>query len=81
MLTNIRGLINTLQLGQSQGMIPLFEAISNAIDAIGDSNIGASAGRIDINLKRKEDLAANGSDELQPIDGFTVTDNGVGFTP
>ncbi len=81
MLTNIRGLINTLQLGQSQGMIPLFEAISNAIDAIGDSNIGASAGRIDINLKRKEDLAANGSDELQPIDGFTITDNGVGFTP
>lgn len=81
MLTNIRGLVNTLELGHAHGMIPLYEAVSNAIDAIGDSGKGVSAGLISIRLKRKADLAKHGDDYLQPIDGFSVEDNGIGFAP
>lgn len=80
MLTNIRGLVNSLKLGHTKGMISLYEAISNAIDAIDDKGT-ASSGRIDVRLIRNNDLAAKGSDDLQPIDGFVITDTGVGFTP
>jgi hypothetical protein len=34
MLANIKGLVDRLELSQAKAMMPLFEAISNAIDAI-----------------------------------------------
>jgi hypothetical protein len=79
MHTNVWGLVKSLQLGQSKGMIPLYEAISNAIDAIDEMGLKAEAGKVDIHLVRKHDLAS-GSNDIQPIDGFTITDNGIGFT-
>ena len=77
--TNIKGLVRTLELRHSQGMMPLYEAVSNAMDSIADRTGTLTDGRVDIYLLRKEDLAASGSDELQPIDGIRVVDDGVGF--
>lgn len=77
--TNIKGLVRTLDLRHSQGMMPLYEAVSNAMDAMADRTGTLTEGRIDIYLLRKEDLAASGSDELQPIDGVRVVDYGIGF--
>lgn len=79
MQTNIKGLVRTLDLRYGQGMMPLFEAVSNAMDAIADKGDGLSNGRIDIHLNRNNDLAAQASDDLQPIAGVRVTDDGVGF--
>ena len=36
MQTNIKGLVRTLDLRHAQGMMPLFEAVSNAMDAVAD---------------------------------------------
>lgn len=77
--TNIKGLVRALDLRHSQGVMPLYEAVSNAMDAIADRTSTLTDGRIDIHLLRKEDLAASGSDELQPIDGVRVVDDGIGF--
>jgi hypothetical protein len=77
--TNIKGLVRTLDLRHTQGMMPLYEAVSNAMDASADRSGTLTDGRIDVYLLRKEDLAANGSDELQPIDGVRVVDGGIGF--
>ena len=77
--TNIKGLVRTLDLRHSQGMMPLYEAVSNSMDAITDRAGKLTDGRIDIFLLRKEDLAASGTDELQPIDGLRVVDDGIGF--
>ena len=79
MQTNIKGLVRTLDLRHAQGMMPLFEAVSNAMDAVADKGAGLTKGRIDIHLLRSEDLAAQASDDLQPIVGVRVTDDGVGF--
>lgn len=79
MQTNIKGLVRTLDLRHAQGMMPLFEAVSNAMDAIADKGAGLTKGRIDIHLLRSDDLAAQASDDLQPIVGVRVTDDGVGF--
>lgn len=37
MKTNIQGLVKSLDLKQAQGMMPLFESISNAMDAIAET--------------------------------------------
>ncbi len=34
MLANVKGLVERLELSQAKAMMPLFEAISNSIDAI-----------------------------------------------
>lgn len=79
MKTNIQGLVKSLDLKQAQGMMPLFEAISNAMDAIAEAGKGLNAGNIDIRLIRRTDLGSK-SDELPLINSVTVTDDGVGFT-
>ena len=79
MKTNIQGLVKSLDLKQAQGMMPLFEAISNAMDAIAEVGNGLNAGNIDIRLIRRTDLGSK-SDELPLINSVTVTDDGVGFT-
>lgn len=79
MKTNIQGLVKSLDLKQAQGMMPLFEAISNAMDAIAEVGKGLNAGNIDINLIRRTDFGSR-SDELPLINSVTVTDDGIGFT-
>src|SRR5258706_287881 len=79
MKTNIQGLVKSLDLKQAQGMMPLFEAISNAMDAIAETGKGLNAGNIEIHLIRRPDLGSN-SDEMPLINAVTVTDDGIGFT-
>jgi len=77
--TNIQGLVKSLDLKQTQGMMPLFEAISNGMDAIAEVGKGLNTGNIDVHLIRLADLGSK-SDELPLINSVTVTDDGVGFT-
>jgi hypothetical protein len=79
MLTDIQGLVERLELGPSRGMMPLFEAMSNSIDAIGERGIGMSKGEIRIRLIYSQDLATQGGDTTPLIEGFEITDNGIGF--
>ena len=73
--------INT-KLPLSNGLYPLFEAISNSIHAIEEAK--EKNGLIEVEVVRltpaaglfdKDDLASN-----QPIVGFVIQDNGIGFT-
>lgn len=62
-------------------LFPLFEAISNAIHALKESQNPFP--QIEIVLKRDEEQSTLSSEEFQglaPVSSFTVTDNGVGFT-
>jgi hypothetical protein len=77
--TNIKGLVRTLDLRHNQGMMPLYEAVSNAMDAVEDRTGKLADGRIEIHLLRKQDLASSGTDQVQPVDGVRVVDDGVGF--
>lgn len=78
--TNIPGLLRTLTLSTSHGLMPLYEAISNASDAIYEKHTDFKNGQITIQLQRLNDIASQASDELQPINGFIVQDDGIGFT-
>jgi hypothetical protein len=82
-LTNIRGLVERLDLPSTRGMMPLFEAISNAIDAIQEKGkgTGVTSGTVRIRLiKAPDDLLQQAGDKTFVVDGFEVADDGAGFT-
>jgi hypothetical protein len=79
MLANIKGLVDRLELSQAKAMMPLFEAISNAIDAIEEHGDGFANHAIQIRLVATHDLAHQGGDEVLVVDGFDIRDDGVGF--
>lgn len=79
MLANIKGLVDRLELSQAKAMMPLFEAISNAIDAIEEHRDGFSSHSICIRLIAAHDLAHQAGDEVLVLDGFEISDDGVGF--
>jgi hypothetical protein len=79
MQANIKGLVDRLELSQAKAMMPLYEAISNAIDAIEEHQDGFSNHSIRIRLVASNDLAHQAGDGTLVVDGFDIIDDGVGF--
>lgn len=76
--------VDKLKLKKTKLLMPLFEAITNSIQAIEDCN--NEKGIIDVEFDRKQDSQTSiftDSDELKllKINNVTIKDNGVGFTP
>ena len=55
-------------------LLPLFEAVINALQAVQDASKGAH--KVVVEIERGSDL---GLDDQPPITGFKVSDTGVGF--
>ncbi|MCL2523249.1 MAG: ATP-binding protein [Betaproteobacteria bacterium] len=79
MQANIKGLVDRLELSQAKAMMPLYEAISNAVDAIEEHQDGFSNHAIRIRLVASNDLAHQAGDGTLVVEGFDVIDDGVGF--
>jgi nitrogen fixation/metabolism regulation signal transduction histidine kinase len=79
MQANIKGLVERLKLANGKGMMPLYEAISNAMDAIIEAKKSGLTGGIDIRLIPLRDLATEDQDDGFIVDGFEIQDNGVGL--
>src|SRR5690349_3398296 len=77
---NLQNKLNQTQLSPSKCLVPLFEAIANSFNAIDEARTGN--GRITISIIRDVSQRAVSSDIVpnQPISGFVIEDNGVGFT-
>ena len=69
MNTNIKRRVKRIRLSPGDFLYPLFEAITNAIDAIEEK--GEEEGEVKIEVFRGEDEA---------VKKFIVRDNGIGFT-
>ncbi|MFD7306951.1 ATP-binding protein [Promicromonospora sp. NPDC059942] len=86
--TSLAGRVRNTSLPKSHALLPLLEAVVNGIQAI-DARFGEAGeqGRLIIRIQRslqgELDLgqAGPGRTPLKPIVGFSVEDNGVGFTP
>lgn len=78
MQIDLIGRIKNTSLPTSKALLPLYEAIVNAIYAIQEAK--TDAGKIDIHIIREESLISeNDESYLSPIIGFRIVDNGIGF--
>ncbi len=86
--TSLAGRVRNTTLPKTHALLPLFEAVVNGIQSI-DARFPdePGRGRITVRIQRDPQGAFNlgaagpGRTPLQPIIGFSVEDDGVGFTP
>lgn len=86
--TSLAGRVRNTSLPKSHALLPLLEAVVNSIQAIDDRfGDGCERGRLTVRIQRSPqeqlalDVAGPGRAALEPIMGFSIEDNGVGFTP
>ena len=83
--TNLHGRLRNTSLPYSSGLMPLYEAVVNSIHAIEEAAVPMSQGQITVCILRgtQQSLAFPDDDDSsplkEPIVGFRVIDNGVGF--
>lgn len=86
--TSLAGRVRNTSLPKSHALLPLLEAVVNSIQAI-DTRFGDEAGQGSLSVRVLRDpqetldlgTSGLGRAPLKPIVGFTIEDNGVGFTP
>ena len=86
MNTYLRGRLRNTPLPRNHGLLPLFEAVVNSIQAIAGCELDASDGEIVIEIIRVpqqtlalEGASRRGAPPQETITGFRVRDNGCGF--
>ena len=81
--TSLPGRVRNTNFPKSRPLMPLFEAIINSIQAIEDSEKSTDEGLIKIAIKRDVEqpmLTKEIPEQYPQIIGFSIEDNGVGFT-
>ena len=76
--TNLKGRLRNTSLPKSHGLLPVFEAIVNSIHSIEEKD-NLDTGRIILEINRSQQSALEIEAGLEPIVGFTISDNGCGF--
>ena len=77
MKLDLVGKVRNTQLPRSKALLPMFEVVVNALQAIEDAPGPSASARIDIVVQR--DPVLSGVDIDGHVNGFSVTDTGVGF--
>ena len=79
--TSLRGKVHHLRDFKSEALLPVFEAVVNAIQAIEEKGPVAE-GQIKVTIKRDRGqmmIPSSGEASLPDIVGFEIEDNGIGF--
>lgn len=84
MLTNLEGRVKNTSLPNCRGLLPLFEAVVNAIHAIESKLVRSENDKIEITILRDKEEeeyidSKPGKPALGKITGFIIQDQGVGF--
>lgn len=80
---HFKGLINSIDINSEEFLLPLQEVVVNSIQSIKD-NGNVDKGKIIIEIVRENlpvlDFGENDEPPYNPIIGFIINDNGIGFT-
>ncbi len=88
METNLHGRLRNTSLPYSRGLLPVFDAVVNAIHSIEEAGLSPNEATITVEIFRKvttgqfdfdEEQRKRGPDACEDIIGFKVIDNGIGF--
>ncbi len=85
--TNLHGRLRNTSLPAGSGLMPLYEAVVNSIHAIEEAAVQMSKGRVTVTILRgtqqslafEDDPDSDTTTTKEPIVGFRITDNGIGF--
>ncbi|MDE0105709.1 MAG: hypothetical protein OXN89_25300 [Bryobacterales bacterium] len=86
MRMDLRGRLRNTKVAAHNAFLPVFEAVVNGMHSIEDRfglENAAASGEIEIHVHRvlqHQVPGTAGRPLIEPIEGFTVVDNGVGFT-
>lgn len=86
--TNLKGRLHNTSLPLTSGLLPQFEAVVNSIHAIEERKVTMDHGLVRVQILRKakqaelsfDESKRRGPDARGDIQGFSVFDNGIGFT-
>ena len=86
-ITNLQGRLRNASLPYSSGLLPIFEMVANSIHTIEDADLDTSRGYIEVRIVRNRHVQLDlGTDPTKQdpeskdeVQGFEITDNGVGF--
>ena len=73
---NIKRAVENIRTGTNPYM-PIVEVVVNAIQAI--ESLGVSDGIVDIEIIRSRQIEIELASHIPEVQGFTITDNGIGF--
>jgi hypothetical protein len=86
MNTFLAGRLRNTPLPRTHGLLPLFEAVVNSVQAVAAAGLAGSTGEIAVEIVRApqqvlqlEGLGRRGAPPQEAILGFCVRDNGCGF--
>ena len=79
MKVDLVGKIKNTQLPRSKALLPMFEAVVNSFQAIEEMKEHVSSPKVEIVVERDDDVLP-GVEIESAVNGFIVTDNGIGFT-
>ena len=80
MNTLLKGRIRNTTLPRSHGLMPLFEAVVNSIQAIDKNTKGDITVYINRDTQKQlSSVSKRGAVPKEAITGFTIKDNGIGF--
>jgi hypothetical protein len=79
MKVDLAGKVKNTQLPRSKALLPMFEAVVNSFQSIEDAGETLRSPKIDIVVTR--DPVLPGIEADTDVNGFKITDNGVGFNP
>ena len=83
---DLQGRLRNTKVAAQDAFLPVFEAIVNSIHSIEDRfglEDAADKGRIQVHVNRVQQLqvpGVAGRQLVEPVESFTIVDNGVGFT-
>ena len=85
LITNLRGRLKNTALPLTNGLLPVFESVSNAIHAIEDARVPMARGSVTLEVVRNGQTSfaydpEHDSRANAPIADFRITDNGIDFT-
>ena len=77
--SNLRGKVRNFPLPKNRPLVPLYEAIVNAINAIDEraQNNESFEGLIEIEVVREKTIISDS--DSNTVRGFSIIDNGIGF--
>ena len=80
MRIDIFGKIREKKLSFNNALLPLFEAVDNAIHAIQeDKDSGLGNIEVEVVRSKQTEIGFENSTSLTPVEDFVITDDGVGF--